>query len=217
MKTKQELLIDVLASELATCKVGLLVKGISGISPLEVMRTLSSGHANRLYAAAVGYDCLLADEAELILTDRIEDAVRWRSDPELAGCIVAFVRSESDKLHSLKELDVITERDVSKRLVTDRAKEDNQNTPTREFWKAIEKNLDSFTFEALLEFAASVDAEEDKSSAIPKNMWRLGLLCDETILGAKNPGDQLSANCDLIIEMGQISETSRKHLTAVLG
>ena len=217
MKTKQELLIDVLASELATCKVGLLVKGISGISPLEVMRTLSSGHANRLYAAAVGYDCLLADEAEFILTDRIEDAVRWRSDPELAGCIVAFVRSESDKLHSLKELDVITERDVSKRLVTDRAKEDNQNTPTREFWKAIEKILDSFTFEALLEFAASVDVEEDKSSAIPKNMWRLGLLCDETILGAKNPGDQLSANCDLIIEMGQISESSRKHLTAVLG
>lgn len=141
MKTKQELLIDVLASELSTCKVGLLVKGISGISPLEVMRTLSSRHANRLYAAAVGYDCLLADETGFLLTDRIEDAVGWRSDPELAGCIVAFVRSESNKLHSLKELDVITERDVSKRLVTDRAKEDNQNTPTREFWKAIEKIL----------------------------------------------------------------------------
>ena len=217
MKTKQELLIGVIASELATCKVGLLVKGISGISPLEVMRSLSSVSAKHLYAAAVGYDCALVDEEEFTLTDRIEDAVRWRSDPKLAGCIVAFVRGESDKLHSLKELDIITERSVSERLVSEKAKEDNQNTPTRNFWNAIKTILDSFTFESLLEFAVSVDAEEDKSSAISKNMWRLGLLCDDTILGAKNPGNQLAANCDLIVEMGQISETSRKHLTAVLG
>lgn len=219
MKTKQELLIDVLASALenGTCKVGLLVKGIADISPLDVMRSLAEAKSKRLYAVAIGYGCPSANDSKLLLTDRIEDAVRWRSDPELAGCIVAFVRSESDKMHSLKELDVITERSVSERLVADRAKEDNQNTPTRNFWNAIKTIINNFTFDALLEFAASVDAEIDKSIAIPTNMWRLGLLCDETILGAKKPEEQLSVNCDLIIEMGQISETSRKHLTSVLG
>ena len=219
MKTKQELLIDVLASamETGTCKVGLLVKGIADISPLDVMRPLAEAHSKRLFAAAIGYDNSLADDEKLLLTDRIEDAVRWRSDPALAGCIVAFVRSESDKMHSLKELDVVTERSISERLVADRSKEANQNTPTRNFWNAIKTIINNFTFDALLEFAASVDTETDKSTAISKNMWRLGLLCDETILGAKKPEEQLSANCDLIIEMGQISETSRKHLTSVLG
>ena len=135
MKTKQELLIDVLASilENGNCKVGVLVKGIADISPLEVMRALAEERTKRLYAAAIGYDCPLTDDDKLLLTDRIEDAVRWRSDPQLAGCIVAFVRNESDKMHSLKELDVITERSVSERLVTDKVKEDNQNTPTRNF------------------------------------------------------------------------------------
>ncbi len=219
MKTKQELLIDVLASILGNgdCKVGVLVKGITDISPLEVMRALAEERTKRLYAAAIGYDCPLTDDDKLLLTDRIEDAVRWRSDPQLAGCIVAFVRNESDKMHSLKELDVITERSVSERLVSDKVKADNQNTPTRNFWNAIKTIINNFTFDALLEFATSVDSDGDKSTAIPTNMWRLGLLCDETILGANKPEDQLSANCDLIIEMGQISETSRKHLTSILG
>jgi hypothetical protein len=217
MKTKQELLIDVLSNELKTCKVGLLVRCISDVSPLEVMRSLTEQYQKRLYAVAVGYDCPLADDAQLFLTHRIEDAVRWRSDPELAGCIIAFVRSESDKLHSLKELDVVTNRSVSEQLITDRIKEENQNTPTKNFWNAIRNILDRFTFESLLEFAAIVDTETDKTTAIPKNMWRLGLLCDETILGAKSSAEQLTSNCDLIIEMGQISETSRKHLTSALG
>lgn len=217
MKTKQGFLVDLLANELETCKVGLLVKGISDISPLEVMHSLSSEYAKRLYAVVVGYNCPSTDEDKLLLTDRIEDAVRWRSDPKLAGRIIVFVRSDSNKLHSLKEFDLISERSVSERLVADRVKEDFLNTPTRNFWNAIKSIIDNITFEALMEFAVNVDRETDKSTAIPKNMWRLGLLCDETILASKNQNDQLAANCDLIIEMGQISENSRRNLVSTLG
>jgi hypothetical protein len=218
MRTKQELLIAVLRGKLANSKVGLLVKGISGISPLDVIKSLQNG-TGQIVSVAVGYNCAEDESAKYILKTRIEDAVRWRSEPAHAGKIIVFVCNDSDKLHSLKELDVITIRSVSEQLVDERINDaqNNQNIPTLNFWKALRQSVNNFSFETLSEFSDAVEQTEDRTIAIPNNMWRLGLLCDHSILGAKvKPSEQLAQNRNLIIAIGQISEEHRKRLTNAL-
>lgn len=73
---------------------------------------------NNIYMAAVGYGISTdVEKSEYTLTPSIEKAVLWRSVPEYAGNIVVFVKTDTDKLHSLAEFDVISLRDVSKYLL----------------------------------------------------------------------------------------------------
>jgi hypothetical protein len=218
MKTRQELLINVLAERLPKSRVGILVKGVADVSPTGVMQQLTAGK-NGFVSVAVGYDCSDLDAETYTLRTRIEEAVKWRSKPEMAGNIVVFVCNDSDKLHSLKELDVVTIRAISERLIEEMVKDaqTNQNMPTFNFWKSLKSFIDSFSFETLYEFARAVEATTDKSKAIPENMWRLGLLCDFLILDAKIKTDErLTQNQQLIIAIGQISEEHRKRMTTVL-
>ena len=218
MKTKQEFLINVLTEKLSNNRVGMLINGISDISPIEVTQALTVGKTG-FVSVAVGYDCADMDTDTFIMRTRIEEAVKWRSEPELAGKIVVFVCNDSEKLHSLKELDVITNRSISERLIEEMVADaqNNQNMPTLKFWKSLKRSIDNFSFETLYEFAVSVENTTDKSCAIPENMWRLGLLCDRSILGAKVHADeQLIQNQKLIITIGQISEEHRKRLTTAL-
>jgi hypothetical protein len=218
MKTKQELLISVLAEKLPQSKVGLLVKGVPNISPIEVIQSLTADETG-FVSAAIGYDCTDVDTEAYTMRSRIEEAVKWRSQPKLAGKIIVFVCDDSDKLHSLKELDVVTIRSISKCLIDEMVKDAqiNQNMPTRNFWKGLENSIDNFSFETLYEFAEAVEFTTDKSKAIPENMWRLGLLCDLSILDARIKADErLTQNQKLIIAIGQISEEHRKRMTSVL-
>jgi hypothetical protein len=202
--------------------VGLLVKGVSDISPTAVMQSLTIGKSG-FVSVAVGYDCTALDAENYVLRTRIEDAVKWRSDPEYAGKIVVFVCNDSDKLHSLKEFDVISIRSISERLIDEKClidkteAQNNQNIPTLNFWRSLKNSIDNFSFEALYEFAVAAENAVDKSIAIPENMWRLGLLCDLSILDAKvKVEERLSQNQSLIIHIGQISEEHRKRMTSVL-
>lgn len=219
--TKSELLVEVLENGLQTAKVGLVVKGFGDISPMEVLTSLASRVIGKIYAVAVGYDCSAMDSEKLLLSLQIEDAVRWRSDPEYARKIIVFISNDSDKLHSLKELDVVTVRAVSEQLISNCA-DKQTNTPSRNFWEALRSSLDSFSFESLCEFAQSVENDTaldgtPNSDSIPNNMWRLGLLSDKTILGARvKPEEQLAENRKLIIAIGQISEAHRKRLSSAL-
>jgi hypothetical protein len=154
--TKSELLVEVLENGLQTAKVGLVVKGFGDISPMEVLTSLASRVIGKIYAVAVGYDCSAMDSEKLLLSLQIEDAVRWRSDPEYARKIIVFISNDSDKLHSLKELDVVTVRAVSEQLISNCA-DKQTNTPSRNFWEALRSSLDSFSFESLCEFAQSVE------------------------------------------------------------
>lgn len=218
MKTKQELLISVLAERLPKSRVGLLVKGVSDICPTDVMQLLTADSTGYV-SVAVGYDCSDLDAATYKLRTRIEDAVKWRSEPELAGKIVVFVCNDSDKLHSLKELDVVTIRSISECLVDEMVNDakSNMNQPRVDFCDGIKSLIDNFSFETLFEFASVVEADSDKATAIPRNMWRLGLLCDAEIHSSKNKSlDRLVQNQKLIIAIGQISEEHRKRMTTVL-
>jgi len=219
--TKSDLLVEVLEKELKTAKVGLIVKGFNDISPNDVLLSLVNKLTNKIYAVAVGYDCDTTDNGKLHLSLQIEDAVKWRSNPEYAGKIIVFISSDSDKLHSLKELDAITVRTISEQLISNYAGKQT-NIPSRKFWEALKLMLDSFSFESLCEFAQSIESDISPDGthnidSIPNNMWYLGLLSDKTILGARvNPVVQLEENRELIIAIGQISEAHRKRMSSAL-
>ena len=221
MITKSTLLEEVLEKGLKIAKVGLIVKGIGDISPNIILSSLADKTSEKIFAVVVGYKCKSKDSKNLCLSLQIEDAVKWRSNPIYAGKIIVFIKNEIEKLHSLRELDVITIRAISEQLINN-CMEKQENTPSKNFWKALLTSLDSYSFESLFEFAQNVenDVAEDGSpnnDGITNNMWRLGLLSDRTILGAKvKPDEQLVENRKLIIAIGQISEAHRKRLSSTL-
>lgn len=216
MKSKQELVIELLHEHLANAKIGIIIKGVDDVSPEEIINSLT-GEKSHLYAAAVGYEEVKEhSEEQYDITDSIEKAVLWRSIPQCAGSIIVFVRNDTDKLHSLAEFEVITTRDVARFLVAQQINKEN-NTPTNSFWIALQGTSDFYTFDALHEFVTAVAESSDPTEAIPQNMWRLNLLRDTEILGTKSkPEDRLFKNRDLIFAIGQLSEDSRKKLSRSL-
>jgi len=217
MMDKQSLVIGLLIEKMADSKVGILAKGISDIQPAEIAVELSSQRRSHIYIAAVGYGISSdIEEAEYTLTPSIEKAVLWRSVPEYAGNIVVFVKNDTDKLHSLAEFDVVSLKDVSKYLLEQQISNES-NTPTQNFWRALQQTSDYYSFEAIMEFVQAVSNEGTAAEAIPNNMWRLNLLCDADILGTKyKPDERLTRNRELIFAIGQLSEDSRKKLSRSL-
>ena len=219
--TKSELIVDVLINALKTTKVGLIVKGLSDISPKDILSSLAEKINEKIYSVAIGYKCTSKDTKGYFLSIKIEDAVKWRSNPVFTGKIIVFINNDSDKLHSLKELDILTARSISEQLINVYA-EKQTNTPSKNFWYALNKSLDWFSFEALFDFSQNVEKETTANgtinpNAIPDNMWRLGLLYDKSILGINvKPEEQLAENRQLIIAIGQISEAHRKRMSSTL-
>lgn len=214
---KQSLVIGLLIEKMADSKVGILVKGISDIQPAEIAVELSSRRKSHVYVAAVGYGISAdVEEANYTITPSIEKAVLWRSVPEYAGNIVVFIKADTDKLHSLAEFDVVSLKDISKYLLGQQASNES-NTPTQNFWRALQQTSDYYSFEAIMEFVQAVTNEGTAAEAIPNNMWRLNLLCDADILGTKyKPDERLTRNRELIFAIGQLSEDSRKKLSRSL-
>jgi len=217
MLDRQELVIGLLSEKLKETKVGLLVKGVNDINPHEIAAKLSAINNRHINLAAVGYGFSSDIESEsYTLTPSVETAVLWRSHPELAGSIIVFVKSDVEKLHSLAEFEMISIRDVSKYLLELQIANES-NTPTQNFWRALQQTSDYYSFDALLEFVQSVSAAGDATAAIPTNMWRLNLLCDADILSTKyKPEDRLLRNRELIFAIGQLNEDSRKKLSRSL-
>jgi len=216
MKSKQELLISLLENRCRAAKVGILVKSVSDIVPDEAVKKLAELLNKRLHAAIVGYDILESSTGQVIITAHIENAVRWRSDPEYAGSIIAFVRGDSEKLHSLAEFDIVTTRDLSEQLLEECIIQQT-NTPTQNFWKALKSTAAHHSFEILYEFVKHVSLDDSVVDAIPKNMWRLDLLCDYAILNTNiKPEERLSKNRELITAIGQMSEEHRRKLSRAL-
>lgn len=216
MMDKQSLVTELLQEQLKEVKTGIIIKGIDGITPDAIACKIDDLY-KPLYVAVIGYERTSeAHQDDLELTDSIEKAVLWRSNPECAGRILVFIKNDTDKLHSLAEFDVVTTRDVSRFLLEQQLKGDN-NTPTHNFWEALRSTSDYYNFDALYEFVASVSESENQAEAIPNNMWRINLLLDSSILGTKSdPKDRLAKNRDLIFAIGQLSEDSRKKLSRSL-
>ena len=61
---KQELVVQLLSERLPEAKVGIIFKGIAGISPEDIVRRLSKDSGEHLYMAAVGYDGIIEKDEE---------------------------------------------------------------------------------------------------------------------------------------------------------
>lgn len=217
MIDKQELVVQLLSERLSEAKVGIIFKGIAGISPEDVVRRLSEDSGEHLYMAAVGYDGIAEKDGEdYSITPYVEKAVLWRSIPEYAGSIIVFILNDTDKLHSLAEFENLSARDLTRFLIELQIKNES-NTPTLNFWKALQQTADYYSFDVVYEFVDAVTASAKVSDAIPVNMWRLNLLCDKDILGTKSKAEErLAKNRELIFAIGQLSEDSRKKLSRSL-
>jgi hypothetical protein len=129
---------------------------------------------------------------------------------------LVFVKTDTEKLHYLAEFDVLTMRDLTKYLIGMQLNKES-NTPTINFWNALQADSDYFTFAMVEEYIKAVGDANNRSEAIPQNMWMLNLLCDYDVLGTKSsPEDRLQKNRELIIAIGQLSEESRKKLSRSL-
>ena len=118
MTDKQELVVQLLSECLPEAKVGIIFKGIAGISPEDIVRRLSKDSGEHLYMAAVGYDGIIEkDEEDYSITPYVEKAVLWRSIPQYAGSIIVFVLNDTDKLHSLAEFENLSARDLTRFLI----------------------------------------------------------------------------------------------------
>jgi hypothetical protein len=154
---------------------------------------------------------------KIVASTRLEEAVSWRSDPRLAGHIVVFVRGEVLKLHSLHDLDLVLTRDLASTLLRRASKELGHNLPQRRFWSALQQDLANYPLALMEDFVREVAGGQQSTSAIPKHLWRLRLLRDDAILHADaEPGDRLRRNRDLLLQMGQLSESSRRRMSMIL-
>ncbi len=216
MITRQNLVVDFLHDAMAAAKVGILIKGVDNIAPADIAERLSVAIKRHIYMSAIGYEISEKNTAEYTIATSVEKAVFWRSKPECAGCILVFVKNDTEKLHSLAEFDVLTMRDLTKYLIGMQLNKES-NTPTIDFWKALQSTSDYSTFAMVEEYIKAVEFSSNKSEAIPQNMWMLNLLCDYDILGTKSkPEERLQKNRELIIAIGQLSEESRKKLSRSL-
>ena len=208
---KEELLINLIVQKLSEVKIGILVKGISGINPSIIAYSISQKSDRHVYIAAVGYDINDEDNINYTLSGSIEKAVYWRSYPNYIGRIIVFIKNDSNKLHSLSEFDNINIRDLTNYLLELQLEKEN-NEPTQKFWKSLLQNSDYFTFEMLLDFIQTVGSNHSQDT-IPSNMWRLNLLRDDDILSTKyKPTDRINKNRMLLTSIAQLSEDSRKKL-----
>ena len=219
MVNRQELVFTLLKEQIGKTKVGLIINGVEGIKPADIVKDLSAVFDHKLFSVIIGYSGTVTDDNnEYAISTQIESAVAWRNTPECAGFILVFVQGDIDKLHSLKVFDQINKKDITHfaielqtRLVTE------ENRPIREFWDALKATSELYSLQNVEEFINAIDSATDKATAIAKSLWRLNLLCDENILNAKTDRVQkLISNNSKIIDISQLTENSRKNLSRSL-
>jgi hypothetical protein len=91
MMDKQSLVTELLRERLQNVKIGIIIKSIEGITPEYIIQKLVT-EENKLYVAIVGYNGIESKQtSNYEITNKIERAVLWRSDPECAGKILVFM------------------------------------------------------------------------------------------------------------------------------
>lgn len=206
--TRAEALTELLASQLKSTKLGILVRSVEGIEPESVVAGVSSLLGEELYCASSGYPASTLPG--------IEDAVEWRGHAEKAGRMVVFVRSDAPKMHSLADLDVVTPRDVARSICSLAEATLAYNDPHHRFWKTLSELVDTIPLGMLEDYISALQGSRERD--LGGELWRIGFLPDRKVLDAAIPSlcDRLAKNRTLLSRIGQLSEESRKRLGAVL-
>lgn len=213
-----DLIFEELSEKMEIAKIGVIVRGFLDNQQINVGRIvtqIANASQQTIYVSAVGYD-FDAQSEYVQHGENVESAVAWRNMPECAGQIIVFVRDEAAKMHSLADFDLLTPRDIINRLLHDAQSDQAQNDPQKRFWQALQREPSLLQLDMLLEFANAVSASTDLD-AIPDNLWRLGLLRDESVLQAdRNPVDRLARNRSTLTDVEQLSNRSRQRMKSVL-
>lgn len=222
--TRSDLIVSLLTHKYASFKLGLIIKGIDAINPLDVIVDLLRKHnGEHFYFAVVGYDGIEpCEEERYTITTKIEKAVWWRSRPEYAGHIYVFVKDETEKLHSLADFDEITSFSVGIELLRIQ-QEGSQNEAEKRFWAGLSKISNTVSLPLLEGFVLKVSehsASNKDNCGIPNNLWCLNLLNDPKILDVSSKTDyiesRLAKNRELIVQMSYLSDDFRKKMSAAL-
>jgi hypothetical protein len=206
-----------LVKRLQAEKVGLIVRGLTGIDPGQIA-ALAAEQLNRpLYVACVGDYTITNGHLSVTLTQSIESAVAWRNQPDLGGPILVFIQNDSRKSHSLAEFDELTARDLATHLLETAEQVLTDNEPQTQFWAALRQETANFPLSMLEDFVQAVSDQRASPAAIIDNLWRLGLLRDEAILDrGKSVSERVQRNRELIEKMGLLSEQNRRRIGSVL-
>ena len=214
MINKNNILSSLIVEKLQSTKVGLLIKSIDDIDPVTIISSVCNNQSvNELFVSCIGYGDLSVNVAKCCFSTSVESSVEWRSNPKYAGKIITFVKDDSPKLHSLSDFDTINNIDLSRSLIVLQINK-AENKPTIEFWKVLtcDELKGIYSYSMLQEF---INALENESSDIGDNLWILNLLPDRNVLSG-DIKSRLIDNHKHIIEIGQLSEESRKRLSRSL-
>lgn len=223
------ILTDLLCKRMVDSKLGIVVRGVREIDPIQVAETVARTLNRQLAVAVIGYGTAYqisgfdSDDSDenhpsLEIASTIEVAVTWRNQANsYAGRILVFVPGEVDKLGSLQSLDTLTIRDMTLHLIDWVSGHVARNAPQRRFWDALRNIVATLPFSMLLDFTQIVAAQPENLNAIPTELWRLGLLEDLALLNSNvDVNERLDRNRELITAIGQLSDKSRKRMNQVL-
>lgn len=214
---RNELVARVVLENLKNTKVGILVNDVPGVSPAIVVGWIA-GHVEQVYAVAAGYGSFDVGQYDNVVSSMdIETAVSWRNKPYVAGHVVVFVKGDMPKTHSLAEFDVLGSRDVAAKLIDEARAALAQNLPEQSFWDALAQEAATIPLPLLEDFVQAVADDGPTGESISSNLWRLGLLADSLLIQARSDAaERLSRNRELVMEMGHLSEASRRRIGMVL-
>lgn len=213
----EEILLNVILNKKKENFVGLIINRISIVDIEKEIELLSKNAKDNNHE----YYVVLVDKApidniydNIHLEYSIEKAVEWRSKPEYANNIIVFLEAETEKMHSLEEFAIISQRDLSVFLIMD-CIDKAPNEPIKKFWEALKEKISLFPFNVICDFFNNTDLSNQQDML--DNLWRLGLIKDKEFFSTnKSALDRLMKNQDVLQKMASLSDVNRRKINSAL-
>lgn len=227
--THTELLADLIAEAIRANQgaVGVLVRDVPAPDPHRMLSSLLTlreelGDLRVAYLREGGKEA--AEDLgvpEEIFFHQVEQAERWRNDPDLKALIVVIAHGDEPKLSSLEDFAPITSRDLKKILVGHALGEEAGENEVQTGWWGLLAADEAVGLGQLIDYYLALAGKTggDFLDASSREIYRLGLLPDPELFN--NPKDhmvrnRLQANRDLISRLQTLTPRDRRTITRVL-
>jgi len=208
--------------------VGVLVRDVPSPDPKSLLTRLASlreGEGADLrvaYTRAGGREAIaqLSLDAALF-SHEVEQAERWRNDPDLDALIVVIAHGEEAKLSSLEDFAPVSSRDL-KNILVERAlgEEAGQNDVQARWWRLLERD-DAIGLGQLADYYLALSGMQGAEflGASSREVFHLGLLPDPELFN--DPKDRavrlrVQSNRDLLRRLQTLTPKDRRTITKVI-
>ena len=154
-------------------------------------------------------------------TTEIEQAERWRNDPDLAALIVVVARGDEAKLSSLEDFATVTSSDL-KRVLVERALGGTagENEVQGNWWGMLGED-ETVGLGQLVDYYLALEGKDGEAfkKASSRELQRLGLLPDPTFFDSAKPAalrKRLEANRDLVGRLQTLTPKDRRTIKGVV-